>query len=796
MQISPSLGHPSSRPHSLTQNVVRRSALAAASLLLASTASGQISTGVPVNTGHHTLYSFANPERQIFLQLYPNGVAELDPVTNALSPPFVNPGFWPWFGTSFGLFVINEYEVSQDLNGNGQLGEYAVRAADLATGTVSDLGITMAGVDTYGAFAAFLVDELEESEDLNGDGAVQGRVLMVYDHDRGRLEVLQGTSPSDIHFLGDGDLLFSLRETGPGGPPTDHNGDGDVNDVAWFRHDPTTGTTTGVPLTGFLVNTLAHQIDHMRLAFVHMPEDGTDLNGDGDGTDTLPAIYDPVADAVQVVPIAGTWSLDGYRGGRVLPFRVSESSAGVDFNGDGDFLDVVCHTYDMTNGSVTNLGLAGTATAVDRGVVVLAVDESAQGATDLDGDGVVSGSVVHVLRTDDGAITNLLHPPGPSDVGGGFLGTLDYVYDVRADSIMAAPIGTAHVSWVTDSVFTYQVREYDAGVDLNGDGDQSDGILHLLDARSGVIENLGLSAAFSPLDNFGQFDGTRLFLQVGEQYQGNTDLNGDGDTLDTILHVVQLADSDGDGVLDSAERIFGGPDSLSVTAADEVFISGVAATGVTIESGGFRVEFPAGTAIDGASTELAVTFDPGPGFSWASVSGADLGGGTKSIEMPFDPDVPNPTVCIDDSPGAGSVTPTPGQCSGIRVAIPAVDGDSNVSGPYTVTRVSTSPPIIRVEGLSHTLLMTDVTVENAMVGLIDAVRSLNLQQGISNSLDAKLEAAESALSDLNQNNDHAAVNQLSAFIQAVEGQAGHQIPASIAAGLVLDAQAIIAAIDA
>ena len=75
--------------------------------------------------------------------------------------------------------------------------------------------------------------------------------------------------------------------------------------------------------------------------------------------------------------------------------------------------------------------------------------------------------------------------------------------------------------------------------------------------------------------------------------------------------------------------------------------------------------------------------------------------------------------------------------------------------------------------------------------LINHVKTLNLQQGISNSLDSKLEAANSALSDVNQNNNQAAINSLQAFINAVEAQRGNKITNEQADQLTTAAQAII-----
>ena len=75
--------------------------------------------------------------------------------------------------------------------------------------------------------------------------------------------------------------------------------------------------------------------------------------------------------------------------------------------------------------------------------------------------------------------------------------------------------------------------------------------------------------------------------------------------------------------------------------------------------------------------------------------------------------------------------------------------------------------------------------------LVDLVVGLNLQQGIANSLDAKLDSALNALDDINENNDIAAINSLQAFINAVEAQRGNKITTEQADELIAAAQAII-----
>jgi len=59
--------------------------------------------------------------------------------------------------------------------------------------------------------------------------------------------------------------------------------------------------------------------------------------------------------------------------------------------------------------------------------------------------------------------------------------------------------------------------------------------------------------------------------------------------------------------------------------------------------------------------------------------------------------------------------------------------------------------------------------------LINDVVALNLNQGIENSLDAKLDAILRALEDMNQNNFAAACNALQAFIHEVQAQSGKKI---------------------
>ncbi|MCI0626562.1 MAG: hypothetical protein L0387_33750 [Acidobacteria bacterium] len=93
-------------------------------------------------------------------------------------------------------------------------------------------------------------------------------------------------------------------------------------------------------------------------------------------------------------------------------------------------------------------------------------------------------------------------------------------------------------------------------------------------------------------------------------------------------------------------------------------------------------------------------------------------------------------------------------------------------------------------------LVAAQAADQAIEQLITGVVALNLQQGISNSLDSKLDAALQAMEDVNQNNNVSAINKLQAFINAVEGQRGVHITDAQADALVGAASQIIGMLSA
>lgn len=91
-------------------------------------------------------------------------------------------------------------------------------------------------------------------------------------------------------------------------------------------------------------------------------------------------------------------------------------------------------------------------------------------------------------------------------------------------------------------------------------------------------------------------------------------------------------------------------------------------------------------------------------------------------------------------------------------------------------------------GLGYEIVLTP---QEAIVALVEDVYSMNLQQGIETSIDAKLENVLDSMNALNADNRADAINKLEAFINAVEGQSDKKLTIVQADYLIAAAQQII-----
>jgi hypothetical protein len=214
----------------------------------------------------------------------------------------------------------------------------------------------------------------------------------------------------------------------------------------------------------------------------------------------------------------------------VTAFVVSETAFGGDLNGDGDTLDAVFHVFRAADGVTVNLALAAATTCqgtffcspaqpvVSGTTVALVAGESAQGVTDLNGDGDTFDDVLFVYD----AAKNRLSETGLAAVHG--IGR-----DLSSFRFVVPPV-------ILGDTVVFLVHEAAQGqTDLNGDGDTFDAVFFIVKPASYKAVNVGLAAAtvFGPFGSRNPLfqptlDGHALTVLVGESDQGEVDLNRNG----------------------------------------------------------------------------------------------------------------------------------------------------------------------------------------------------------------------------------------------------------------------------
>lgn len=299
-------------------------------------------------------------------------------------------------GEGFLAFRSPEASEGRDLNGDGDLLDEVLHCYDTATGVLTDLGLAVDAVLTSGPLVAGLVSEAGQGVDLNGDGDTLDSVPFVYEHAAGVTTMLP-LAALEVHPAGGG-MLVLVSEARQG---EDLNGDGDLLDDVLHRYWVATGTTTN---EGLVVSpgTLDRGARFVALR-ISEPLNALDFNGDGDLLDNVHFVYDGALDTLVNTGFNGRSVQVHRESGPYMALGASES--GVDLNGDGDGTDTVALVYDGTNGSLINTGLAvlGLNPLGDVGLrgnkLLVPVSEVNQGSTDLNGDGDAYDSRVAFLVT-------------------------------------------------------------------------------------------------------------------------------------------------------------------------------------------------------------------------------------------------------------------------------------------------------------------------------------------------------------------------------------------------------------
>jgi len=408
-------------------------------------------------------------------------------------------------------WVFESAQNGTDLNGDGDALDRVAHHISLSSGTVENLGVAYGQMATDSgdeALWGFGVSESSQGADLDGDGLLASTVPFLYQPAAHQWTPL-ATPGLRMLVAKFGRAAVSRDEMIHG---ADLNGDGDMLDEIVELLEPETGTRilTGLALAQpapgvVLYNSVRLGEAHATLQ-VYEDQQGADLNGDGDMADLTAFVIDLTTEEVVNTGLQGTPFLAGTH----LLLNVWEyAQDGQDLNGDGDIRDAVVQKIELTSWTTTNVGLAGTPLAPGTHLVAFPVWETKQGLTDLNGDGDIADHVwsVHELAT--GATANLKL----AGAGAGKHTGADFI--------------------------VFLVSEVASGeVDLNGDGDAFDVVAMAYDHASKSLLNPMLAST----DLGGMLD-RRVLLPVNETYHGGpfgVDLNGDGDVFDRVLHAFEV----------------------------------------------------------------------------------------------------------------------------------------------------------------------------------------------------------------------------------------------------------------
>ncbi len=130
--------------------------------------------------------------------------------------------------------------------------------------------------------------------------------------------------------------------------------------------------------------------------------------------------------------------------------------------------------------------------------------------------------------------------------------------------------------------------------------------------------------------------------------------------------------------------------------------------------------------------------------------------------------------------------------SGVDSCIGSVPNGSNID---TAASGSHSFTVDSIDNAGNEASLTHfydvISLAGAINEVVELVTTFNLQQGISNSLDAKLGNAREALEASNAGQRQDAVNKLEAFINAVEAQRSEKLTEAQADQLIAMAQRIL-----
>ncbi|RMF21216.1 MAG: hypothetical protein D6760_09955 [Deltaproteobacteria bacterium] len=391
-------------------------------------------------------------------------------------------------------------------------------------------------------------DPADPAADITGDGDREDSVLTVLDASGGAPSAPQPLCPATSASVAAGQVVF-LRPEDAGPTPSlphcpaaalvdgnpDLSGDGDSSDevVHFWSQSENAVLNLGlaaraVSASGSWIAALASECDQAGAITAGCPAGGTDLNGDGDAGDLVLEVHE----ACQ--PLAScSW---------MQPLRAGSAQA-------ADSVDV------------------------EGSVVAVLTPEAAQGQENLNGasspDTDASDRVLQVFEAATGTLTN--------------------VGQAAEEFVLGHETTSCDGSGTMQLVAFRTSEAAQGGQDLNGDGDATDDVLQVYDAKSGTLLSSGQAVtpcrleACNPRYPYRVF-GRRVKFLTYEPDQG-ADLDGDGTATGLVLQSFDFCTAKTaslSSVTEQSDRAF---DPLSGSAGGETSMGATEGETLMVEAG-------------------------------------------------------------------------------------------------------------------------------------------------------------------------------------------------------------------
>ncbi len=382
-----------------------------------------------------------------------------------------------------------------DLNGDGDTKDYVYRYLDLNSDSIINLKTTyVAPLATVDGFISYSQIESQIGTDLNQDGDLEDEVNFIRNLNSNEVYQFPFEGVATLKSHGRGFLRAIEAAQG-----VDLNGDGDTLDEVLHLFSIPDIELLNLKLAS--ANILSFEEDYV-LFTVSENGEGKDLNEDGDFADEVVHLFTFSDSQLLNLKLASKLNSGQFPFERegFLFFPVQESDQSKDLNDDSDLEDEITFVINLNTNEIKNIKvLARSNTNVILNQIFITVTEKHLGE-DFNNDGDDEDSILHQ-------------------------------YSFERDVLRSLGITRFTPLAEMNNSLLVSLKEAAKNEDINNDGDLKDQFLYELNLLTGEFKNLQLSVV-----RWGVFDSWDWVQLIVDEGNTGRDLNGDGDQLDLVVH--------------------------------------------------------------------------------------------------------------------------------------------------------------------------------------------------------------------------------------------------------------------